>query len=220
MPTTDSAPTLKPIQLAALVILMAEAREVSNKDFAAIANFTLTGKERTGLEDLGLIESHKQGQVLVFQLTDKGWLFCKQLHTTKVNVGRSVSARSIFALLDGLSRSLDRLRVSHGDFFKQTGEAVPAMASAEAHGDVESRIRSAHDKLAGAPGGWVGLADLRDHLSDLDRATVDGALRELARRDDVRIIPVANSKSLTPRDRAAALRIGDEDNHTMSIGFR
>jgi hypothetical protein len=29
---------------------------------------------------------------------------------------------------------------------------------------------------------------------------------------------VANTKSLTPRDRAAAVRIGNEDNHALAIG--
>src|SRR5439155_18426224 len=98
MSSTDSALKLKPIQLAALVILMAEAREVTNKEFTEMANFTLTGPERTGLEKLGLIESRKLGQLLAFQLTDKGWVFCKQLHNADVNVGRSVAARSIFVL--------------------------------------------------------------------------------------------------------------------------
>src|SRR5436189_6258719 len=117
MPTPESVPRLKPVQLATLVILMAEARELSNKNFDEMAKFTLTGKDRTGLEDLGLIESRKVERTLAFQLTDKGWRFCKQLHATEVDVGRSIAARSVFVLLDGLHRSLDRLRVSHADFF-------------------------------------------------------------------------------------------------------
>lgn len=83
---------------------------------------------------------------------------------------------------------------------------------------MEERIRAAYRELAKAPGTWVGLADLRDRLGDADRAVVDDALRAMLRRDGVRIIPVANSKSLTARDRAAAVRIGEEDNHTLSIG--
>ena len=219
MSTPDSVTKLKPVQLAALVILMAEAREVSNKDFEEIAKFTLTGHERTGLENLGLIESRKVGRTLAFQLTDKGWLFCKQLHAADVNVGRSVPARSIFVLLDGLHRSLDRLRVSHADFFKQSGEPVPEKRPAVTDGaDVEDRIRTAYEELPKAPGGWVGLADLRERLDDLDRAAVDEGLRALLREDGVRIIPAANTKALKPRDHAAALRIGDEDNHALSIG--
>jgi hypothetical protein len=237
MSSTDSALKLKPIQLAALVILMAEAREVTNGEFTDLARFTLTGADRIGLEALGLIESRKVGRELAFQLTDKGWLFCKQLHTADVNVGRSVAARSVFVLLDGLRRSLDRLRVSHGEFFKQPGEAVPATAvpatavpatavpavpataaTPTGDGDVEATIRQAYADLPKAADGWVGLADLRERLGDLDRSTVDETLRVMARQQGVRIIPVANSKALRPRDRAAALRIGGEDNHALWIG--
>ncbi len=219
MPNTDSAVTLKPIQLAALVVLMAEAREVANNELDEMARFRLTGADRTELEKLGLIESRKIRQTLAFQLTDKGWQFCKQLHTAQVNVGSSVAARSIFVLLDGLHRSLDRLRVSHGEFFKQAGEAAAAKPAVPTDGaDAETLIRAAYADLPKSADGWVGLADLREHLGDLDRTAVDAALRAMARQDGVRIIPVANSKALQPRDRAAALRIGEEDNHALWIG--
>jgi hypothetical protein len=219
MSTTESVTKLKPVQLAALVILMAEAREVSNQDFDIMAKFTLTGTERSDLEKLGLIESRKVGRTLAFQLTDKGWLFCKQLHATDVNVGRSIAARSIFVLLDGLHRSLERLRVSHAEFFKQSDEPAPEKHPVVTTGaDVEDRIRAAYEELPKAPGGWVGLADLRGRLGDLDRSAVDEGLRALLRQDGVRIIPAANTKALKPRDHAAALRIGDEDNHALLIG--
>jgi hypothetical protein len=219
MSTSDPALKLKPVQLAALVILMSEAREVSNREFEEMAQFTLTGRERVGLEDLGLIESRKIGQTLAFQLSDKGWAFCRRLHTTEVNIGRSVAARSIFVLLDGLHRSLDRLRVSHADFFKQSAEPAPEERPvAPGATEVEERIRAAYGELPKAPGGWVGLADLRERLGDLDRAAVDDALRSLLRQDGVRIIPAANTKALKARDHAAALRIGGEDNHALLIG--
>src|SRR5258708_308420 len=157
MSNPDSAMKLKPIQLAALVILMAEAREVANTEFYERAKFTLTGKERTPLEALGLIESRKIGQTLPFQLTDKGWAVCKQLYTTEVNVGNSIAARSIFVLLDGLGRSLNRLHVSHADFFKQPAEAEPAKPVATASGDddVEARIRAGYAHLPKSADGWV-----------------------------------------------------------------
>ena len=241
MSSTDADLRLKPIQLAALIVLMSEAREVTNKEFAELAGFTLTGVDRQGLEEPGYVESRKVDRALAFQLTDKGSAFCKQLHTARVNVGRSTAGRSIFVLLGGVGRSLDRLRVSHAEFFKQpstvdepvrpdaagtpaaSGSAgspvVPASAA-----EVEAAIRAAYVGLPKAADGWVGLADLRerlvelDHLAQLDRSTVDTALRAMAWQPGVRIIPIANTKSLRPRDHAAALRIGDEENHALWIG--
>ena len=90
---------------------------------------------------------------------------------------------------------------------------------------VENRIRAAYAAQR-EPGEWLGLADLREQLGDdVTRDEADAALRKLlaenpyrgTRGADVRIIPVANSKALKPRDREAALRIGDEDSHAILL---
>jgi hypothetical protein len=137
----------------------------------------------------------------------------EEIHVAQPPKAGGSAARSLFTLLANLHRSLDRLHVSYADFFKQTAAPVDSVPA----DDVEARIRSAYADLAPAPGTWIGLADLRDRIADLDKRSVDDALRALLARPGVRIIPVANTKSLTDRDRAAALRIGEEDNHTISI---
>jgi len=219
MPTTDDTVRLKPKQLGALIILMAEARIVTNNELHEMAGCRLTGDEWKSLSKAGLIEQDKIGQVLTFQLTEKGWRFCKKLHEAAVNVGNSTAARSIFVLLGGLHRSLDRLRVSHADFFKQPSSTVPGDSRARsAEGDIETDIRTAYRELVLRPGQWVGLADMRDRLPDHDRKAVDTVLIEMAQMKGVRIIPVANSKALDDRDRAAALRMGGENHHALSIG--
>lgn len=251
MPTADAVPNLTPNQINALVVLMVEARELTNSELKELAGFALTGADNTKLVKAGLVQTDRSHRPFSHQLTDKGWHVVRELHTrTPPKQGGSAS-RSMFTVLTNLHRSLDRLRVSHGDFFKQTGEpaptqrtapetqpapdrptatatqqpavqpARPASGGAADPADVagmEGLIRVAYRELAGKPGDWVSLADLRDQLGMQDRATVDDALRALVRQDGVRIIPVANTKSLTARDRAAAVRIGDEDNHGLSIG--
>ncbi|MDT5027644.1 MAG: hypothetical protein QOE61_4070 [Micromonosporaceae bacterium] len=217
MSVVDPAASLSPKQLGALIILMAEAREVSNNDLDEIAKFRLVGDEWKTLVDRGLIDMHKVGRGLAFQLTEKGWRFCKQLHEAKVNVGNSTAARSIFVLLGGLHRSLDRLRVSHADFFKQSTKTPREDAVEPSSGDVESRIRSIYADLVSEPGQWLGLADLRDHLSGLDPSAVNDTLRAMAQMQGVRIIPVENSRALEHRDQEAALRMGGEDHHALAI---
>jgi hypothetical protein len=217
MSVVDPVASLTPKQLGALIILMAEARDVSNNEFEEMAKFRLKGDEWKNLVERGLIEMHKDGQVLVFHLTDHGWGFAKQLHDATVNVGSSTAARSIFVLLGGLHRSLDRLRVSHADFFKQSTETPTEDTVEPSAGDVESRIRSVYRDLVRGPGQWLGLADLRDHLSDLDPSAVSDTLRAMAQMKGVRIIPVENSRALETRDREAALRMGGEDHHALAI---
>jgi hypothetical protein len=103
------------------------------------------------------------------------------------------------------------------------GAAAPGQPAGRSSGGVprvdtiEQRIRAAYAKLATEPAGWVSLADLRDQLADIPRAELDTALKWMAVQPGVRLIPVANQKSLSTRDREAALRFGGEDNHAFAI---
>ncbi|MFC0003765.1 hypothetical protein [Micromonospora siamensis] len=220
MPTTDDGPDLTPNQINALVVLMAEARSLTNTELKELAGFALTGKDNARLVAAGLVETDRTQRPFAHELTDRGWKVVRELHRAGPPARSGSATRSLVTLLANLHRSLDRLRVSHGEFFKQAGIEEPAVvADAPAStAEVEAAIRDAYRELAGTTGEWVRLADVRDRLAGHDRSTVDAALRALARRDGVRVIPVANSKSLTARDRAAAVRIGDEDNHALSIG--
>lgn len=104
---------------------------------------------------------------------------------------------------------------------------APSKPSAKvaAAGDEQARraaakadIRAAVARLETGPGEWVGIADVRDELgTGHSRADVDEALRSLLDEPGVRIIPVANTKALKPRDHEAAVRIGGEDNHAILI---
>ncbi|MER5704559.1 hypothetical protein ABT023_21830 [Micromonospora sp. NPDC002296] len=225
--STADLPSLTPNQIQALVVLMVEARKLTNAELRDLAGFALTGKDNKKLVELGLVETDRSRRLLSHELTDEGWRVMRQLHTGVPPKAGGSASRSLFTLLGNLHRGLDRLRISPADLFKQTAadpagpppaveDAPPAAPTGD--GDVAELVRAAYRELAARPGAWVGLADLRDHLVGTDRAAVDAALRVLVRQDGVRIIPVTNSKSLTARDRAAAVRIGDEDNHTLSIG--
>ncbi|MCG5443205.1 hypothetical protein NIE79_001004 [Micromonospora sp. NIE79] len=235
MTSPADVPHLTPNQINALVVLMVEARRLTNVELKELAGFTLTGRDNAKLVDLGLVDTDRTHRPFAHELTEEGWRVARQLHTSAPPKQGGSTTRSLFVVLSNLHRSLDRLRVSHGDFFKQTETTAPAAgeprheaaaprattaaaAAPVSAVEVEALVRSAYRDLATAPGAWVGLADVRDRLADTDRAALDAALRAMVGREDVRIIPVANSKSLTARDRAAAVRIGNEDNHALAIG--
>ncbi|GAA3457093.1 hypothetical protein GCM10018962_89270 [Dactylosporangium matsuzakiense] len=199
-------------------MLMAEARELTNAEFAEIAGFPLNGRDNAKLVKLGLVETDKSTRPFSHQLTDAGWSLARTLHETEPpKEGRS-AIRTLFALMANVGRALDRLQISHGEFFKQTqGTVDAAPAGTAGPEDLEGAIRAAYAELANPPGAWVGLADVRDRLPDADRAAVDAVLRAMLSQPGVRVIPVANLKALQPRDRAAAVRIGGEDSHMMAI---
>ncbi|MFI5908754.1 hypothetical protein [Dactylosporangium sp. NPDC051541] len=211
---------LSPNQILAVIVLMAEARELTNTEFAAIAGFPLNGRDNTALVKRGLVETDKNARPMVHQLTDAGWSLARTLHETEPpKEGRS-AIQTLFTLMANVGRALERLQLSHGEFFKQTQtttvDAAPAPVAIGPEG-VEGAIRAAYTALADPPGDWVGLADVRDRLPGVEKAAVDNALRAMLSQPGVRVIPVANLKSLDARDRAAAVRIGGEDSHMMAI---
>ncbi|MEV0329057.1 hypothetical protein AB0H63_21810 [Micromonospora echinospora] len=253
MSTADALPHLTPNQINALVVLMVEARELTNTELRELAGFALTGADNTKLVKLGLVSTDRSQRPFSHELTEHGWHVARRLHTARPPRQSGSATRSLLTVLANVDRGLNRLRTSQADFFRQgasdvgaddpargddptttppagttkSTDTVPSPHAADpaatagpesAAGDAQTLVRTAYRELAVTPGAWVGLADLRELLDEYDRETVDAALRALVRQDDVRIIPVANSKSLTARDRAAAVLIGNEANHALSIG--
>lgn len=106
-------------------------------------------------------------------------------------------------------------------------ELMKDLSKVEPFSDVTSRaheqqIRDTFERLRPADvrsrTPFLGLADLRNELGNLTREEQDAALRRLLRQPDVRLIPVANSKALEPRDWAAELRLSaDNPVHAISI---
>ena len=213
-------PKLSPNQIFALVVLMSEARPLNNTDMNELAGFSLTGADNTKLEKLGLVETDRSHAPYSHQLTEKGWGLVRKLHMMEPPKESKSAARTLLTLLGNINRSLKQLqtthgvKLNHGEFFRQQ---LPTEGSVAEGADAESRVRKAYASLAGQPGEWVGLADLRDELASLGRAEVDAALMVLLDQEGVRIIPVANAKALTARDRAAAIDIGGEASHVLSI---
>lgn len=87
------------------------------------------------------------------------------------------------------------------------------------HPAIDAAIREALPGLPKGPHGeWTNIADIREALGTrFPRADVDQALIDLGTSADGHIIPSANSKALTPRDRAAAVRIGNQDAHAVKL---
>ena len=212
-------PKLKIGEIASLIVLMSEARELSNTELGQISGFTLTGPARIKLNELKYVESRKVGRTYSHQLTDQGWRACRDLWRAERPVRAGTAAGALFALLTGLDRGLARNRLSLADFFAEPvlrpepGDPVTAE-------ELDEAVRAAYALLAKEPGEWVGLAALRAELGRFDREQLDGGLRRLAMAPDVHLIPVANLKSLTQADRDAALSLGGEDNHALSIESR
>jgi hypothetical protein len=86
---------------------------------------------------------------------------------------------------------------------------------------IQDRIEKTYHELAvrqGPEASSVGLADVRDRVGpDVSAADFDQAIIDMSYRPDVMVPPENNQKTLTPRDRAAVVSIGNQDRHLLRI---
>ncbi|MEV4053155.1 hypothetical protein AB0J55_18370 [Amycolatopsis sp. NPDC049688] len=199
-------------QTAAMFTLMVLGREVPNPELKELVGFTLTGKERTQLNDSGYVASEKAGRTFVHQLTDSGWAWCeKELGAKKPPPPRpqSTLCTVLYLVLGGFDDFRRSRNLRLADVFGNLASPEPAE-------DLETRIRVAYRELVREPRGWVALVDLRPKLG-ASAAEVDVVLKELSRAGKAHLVPEDNRKALTAADHEAAIRIGGEDNHLLSI---
>jgi hypothetical protein len=86
----------------------------------------------------------------------------------------------------------------------------------------EALITTAYRALAPGPGEFVGLRELREQLpaacsAGAGRSRVDAALKELYAAQRINLVPRSNQRALSPGDREAAIRLGGEHKHMISI---
>jgi hypothetical protein len=198
-------------QTAAMFTLMVIGREVSNPELKKIVGFPLDGKNRVSLNERKLVDSRQEGRFFVHELTDAGWAWCTDEIAAKASPphSRSTLIDGLYILLGGLHDYLRRENLRLHDVFAQ----VVDLTSAE----IEKRIRVAYRKLAQSPGDWVALVDLRPLLGSVPAKDVNTVLKELNRIRTVNLVPESNRKVLTAADHEAAIRVGGEDNHLISI---
>ncbi|MEV6980261.1 hypothetical protein AB0M95_03220 [Sphaerisporangium sp. NPDC051017] len=225
-------------ELARMVALMREAREVSNSELEKLYGLTLVNPEREHLNKLGLVDSWKQGRGYAHVLTDAGWARMRdeiahgfqslQLKASpKVILEglagglHSVMERNGYKLLDIFGPSAVSMNEAPTPIAAESVSSHPVPATtikASESSDLEALIRAAYKVLAKEPGAWVGLAEIRSRLGDVPRAQLDQVLRLMNRSSDVNLVPESNNKSLSKEDREAAVNIGDQDKHLLSIG--
>lgn len=187
---------------AALLVLMAEGRELTNAELRDTAGLTIDGDCRRRLNDLGLVASTKVGAAFVHELTDRGALRCAAELSEQRPPRSGYAGGALYAVLGGLRRNIER-----------TG----AVLSDVLPPNVRARVVAAYDELTRGRGGPVRLADLRERLDGVSKPEVDRALETLARQSTVHLRAEANQKTLTERDHEAALVLGGSARHTLMI---
>lgn len=202
----------------ALLALMTFVDKASNPDIRARYHFTIDKKVREQLVDDGFITAYQAKELrgaFVHELTEKGWRQCRDELAADAPKGAWKADRLLCGVLRCVDAFMIRSRLEMADVFVPNG--VPEGSPAPAVSDVDEQIQSAYASLVSRPGGWVSLTRLRGALSQVSRRDLDEALLRLDLQPQIYLISEANQKTLTAADREAAIRIGGEDKHLLSI---
>jgi hypothetical protein len=193
---------LKLRERASLLALLAVAREVTNSELRTMTGLVIDGDCRRTLNDRGLVKSTMVGRSYVHELTDEGAVWCAAELSAPRPPRSGYGGAALYAMLSGIHRHLTRTGQVLADVFKP---------------DVESQVKAAYADLARGKAISIKLADLREQLDGVPREEVDRALDALARRPGVHVRAEADQKTLTDRDREAAVVLGDTPRHLVLI---
>ena len=205
-----------------LFALLSQARSLSNAELEAMIGTRLEGSQRRRLNDLKLVESQKSGRAFVHELSDAGWRWCADELAAGPS-GRATSLERAHYLVFGVfGRYLDAARLSLAEVVSLDLKARPEgrhkrTDTTEGDGDLTGRVVAAYRALAAGTGEFVKLRELRAGLADIQRSALDPALAAMFTARRVNLIPQSNQQALTDADRDAALLIGGEHKHLMSM---
>jgi hypothetical protein len=202
---------LTPVQRFVLVTLMIKGGTLSNPELTNVAGISLKAQYRNDLQARGLITV--TGRPLVLELSEKGWSEAIRELGAEVPPRSGSGGGALYVALGFLRALIGHLGVAPSELFTLRigpldGKAVSAPA------DLGETIRKAYGRVAARGGDYVRLADLRHAV----RADVDTALLAMNWEPDVDLIPNSQQGDLTDEDRAAAVRIGNQDRHLIAIG--
>ncbi|MEU4648983.1 hypothetical protein [Nocardia fluminea] len=193
---------MSPRELAVLLTLLAEARELTNAELFAVAGVTLDGTPRRRLNKLGLVDSTKVGRALVHELTEHGAQWCtEELARPRPDKSGSYGG-ALYAVLAGLHRHLENSGQLLTDVF------VP---------DVAGQILRKYTELTKGKPDQVRLAELRNRLPHIPPVDFSDAMVLLADRDGVHVRAEADRKTLTDDDHAAAVVLGGTARHLLTV---
>jgi hypothetical protein len=207
------AAELAPADYAFLIILKAEGRELSNTEMDNLYHVRLVGDDYARLNAAGYVSSNTARRPYRHAITTEG--LGRLASPLGIDEGRaeegkrsSPTEKRLWAAVVAQQAEIVRLRAAGNG----TVEVVEAPAG------LDSRIRAGYTKLAGAPGDWVDLAELRPLLPDVPRRELDKALLRMHRAGDVSLEPDPLAHRIGADQRSAAVRVGGEDRHKLAIG--
>lgn len=199
---------------AALVILAATGGRLSAVVLRKAHGITLKKPQRERLIAQKLLREAKAGRTIALELTDDGWAYLENGVANDPPVSSGSGGKALFLLLATLGQRGRSLRdLLAGDPPPPPLPSPPPPPPES----VEDRIERGYRALSKRPRDWVELKALRHALPDVDRGELDAALKLMRREKRLTMTLEENQSRLGRDDREAALRIGPDDMHYLSM---
>lgn len=204
------APLSTPTRQALLALLLFGAEPATNNALYERFALKITKESREALEASKLITSWKNSrQGYLHALTERGRDRAFEELATSAPAGTGAGVRLLYALAN----------VFHGAMAQHGIKAAQVFAGADdGPQDVEEQILAAYSQLAKRPGQLVSLVKLRWSLANVARDVMDKTLKAMDRQRLIQLDPDPNTKALPPEAHEAAIRIGGEDKHFITVG--
>ncbi len=139
-----------------------------------------------------------------------------QTWLTRISVymsGQNIRLKSILGLADDQTRGTETAAESPAP-----PEPGPTLVAPFDYVALRARIRQAYlDLTGGRLNTRALLSDLREKLKDIDRPTLDEALKRMQREEEASLYQLDNRVEITDADRAAAIYFGIEPRHILWI---
>lgn len=196
---------------AALILIAANGGSLVATELRKAHGLDLKAEQRRRLIERSLIDAPKEGRSFRLTLTDAGWRFLDDgVVNEELPRGSNPGAggRALFALVSAIAARGETLRNVLGG--KRPPPAAPP--------PLEERIASAYHTLASGPREWVALRALRERLADVAREDLDAALHRMRRDKRLTMTLEEDRSRLTKADRDAALTVGPDPMHYLSMG--
>ena len=198
---------------AVMIALMALNKETRNTELKRRYGLDLKKVAREKLNREGLLQSRSLGaKGFAHELTDAGWAWVVAELDAQAPPRAGSAGGALYALLNGLKVALDARGMVIQELFESIEPTAPRPT-----GSLQDRIRQAYRNLASRPWDWVELRDLRAQLGDWPRREVDLEITRMFREKDVNLTLHEDRGRLTQADRDAALRLGVDDMHLISM---
>jgi hypothetical protein len=182
--------------------------------------------DRDTLKDEGLITWEKRGRRIWIEVTDKGWAWAGRNLDAALPASSGAGSQILQSWLTRLKAFMGARGFVLADVLgpQNSGQAAAGPVSAPSpstsfdYGAVRKRIRDAYfDVTSGRFNARALLSDIRLRLKNIDRTTVDDALRRMHVEDGTTLSGLNNPQEITPAIRDAGVNFKGESMYVLWI---